>query len=279
MAPINYQPLDDMDNAWHQVVKTSFHGYGWIAGGIIVAIGVALIVFSGIGFVILVGYALYIGTKLQKYEDRIWQNFAAANGLTVIPKQAVKGLVPPTLLKAGNSRTNSEAVSGQLGSTPYNIFWFEFTIGSGKNSHSFPLTIISLQLNADLPHMLLRAQKALTVGETDQLKEKLKLEGDFNKYFKVFAEPDKQIDDLVILTPDVMQFLVTQDPAYNIEFYANNLYIIGDSDLRRADKLPPLIDFALKLRDQVLQNLPMAQARAAQAQTILPPVAPLTNQA
>lgn len=265
MPPIDYRPLKSMDHAWHQVIKNSFGGYGWIVSGIILTAGAVLMVFAGAGVLILIGYAIYIGAKLQRYEDGIWRSFAAANGWNILPAASVKAIVPPTLQTAGNSRRNGEAVRGNIGRQAMDIFWFQFTIGSGKDSHSYPLTIARLQMNTALPHMLLRAQKALTVGDTRQLKEKLQLEGDFNKYFKVFVQPGAEVEDLVILTPDVMQFLIAQDPAYNIEILDNSLFVIGDGDLRRESTLSQLIDFSLKTQSQIMQNLPVASASQTMA--------------
>jgi hypothetical protein len=258
MQPINYQSLEGMNNAWKVVVKSSFNGHGYLVGGIIVLISSLLLIFQGLGLLILLPYLVFIGRRVLTFEDSIWRQFAAVNNFKVQPRLVVAAMVPPTMLKAGNSRTNSEGVSGMAGQTAFDIFWFEFTIGSGKNSHSFPTTIIRLDINAQLPYLFLRAKKGLTIGDTSSLKEKLKLEGDFNNFFTVYAEQNSEVDDLVILTPDVMQFLISQDPEYNIEFYTNSLYIIADGDLRRLQNLPGLYNFSLKLYNQIMQNLPMS---------------------
>jgi hypothetical protein len=258
MQPINYQPLEGMNNAWKEVVKSSFNGHGYLVGGIIVLISSLLLIFQGLGLLILLPYLVFIGRRVLTFEDSIWRQFAEVNNFKVQPRLEVTAIVPPTMVKAGNSRTNSEGVSGMVGQTAFDIFWFEFTIGSGKNSHSFSTTIIRLDINAQLPYLFLRAKKGLTEGDTSSLKEKLKLEGDFNKFFTVYAEQNSEVDDLVILTPDVMQFLISQDPEYNIEFYTSSLYIIADGDLRRPQSLPGLYNFSLKLYNQIIQNLPMS---------------------
>jgi hypothetical protein len=58
--------------------------------------------------------------------------------------------------------------------------------------------------------------------------EKISFEGDFNKYFSVYAQANSQIEDLEIMTPDFMQFLIDNYEQYKyfgIECSANNLYI------------------------------------------------------
>ena len=63
----------------------------------------------------------------------------------------------------------------------------------------------------------------------------LRLEGDFNKHFKVFAPPGYHIDALQILTPDVMADLVDHAAKYDIELIDHYVYIAAVRKIKKGD--------------------------------------------
>ena len=61
--------------------------------------------------------------------------------------------------------------------------------------------------------------------DTDKNCETIKLEGDFNKYFTLYAPQGYEIETLEIFTPDIMAELIDYSKNFSLEFINNNLYI------------------------------------------------------
>jgi hypothetical protein len=58
-------------------------------------------------------------------------------------------------------------------------------------------------------------------------KQKLNLEGDFDKYFQLFVPEKGQVLALSILSPDVMQTLISSSQRYDVELYGTHLRLIS----------------------------------------------------
>lgn len=76
------------------------------------------------------------------------------------------------------------------------------------------------------------------------------LEGDFNKYFQLFVPPDSAIFALSVLSPDVMQTLITSSQRYDVELSGNHLRVIT---LEKTNKLMggPLIAAAQAIIEEL----------------------------
>lgn len=272
MNPINFQPLARMEQirVAGQSVDLAQPKYriflnlpllDRLAVLLFIAAGIAATIFLGgfgiILFLLIPSY--FYSKKLNNQEKLIWQAFAIANGWQIFPAGASWAFVPPSLRTTGHSHKVSDNIVGTLANAPFRLFDFQYTIGNGKNAQTFKTTVFLFQMDrVDLPDLLLRSSAGLANDPKPGLSERLNLEGDFNKFFKVFAEPGKEVESFVILTPDVMQFLVTNGHGYDIETFSLGLAVYSRGDYRRQDKLPGLIDFGIKLHAQIMQNLPLA---------------------
>lgn len=277
---INYQPLKQLDNfgfdgsnihtkqlmamaKQHRKIVLSY-GFLFVVVCTLVAVfsgvsNLAPVIFYGLfvtGF--LLSYVLY--RQFLTHEAVVWRQFATANKWQVHIEEEANALVPPFFTKIGHSHKSSELLTGQLDQASMGLFRHQYTLGYGKDSQVYPFTLLVFKINAKLPDMLIFGHRFSIPTETNLFKEKLRLEGDFNKYFKVFVQQDNEVDELSILTPDIMQFLMTSDTELAVATYNNRLYLIKDNDVRRFDKLPPFIDFGQKLYQEVMQNLPLAKS-------------------
>jgi hypothetical protein len=214
------------------------------------------------GLVLLIAIPSYIFSKrIKDQEGLVWQSFIVANGWQAVPSAAANAFVPPSLAGAGHNPKCGDGASGTINSLPFKLFNYQYSIGSGKNEQTFTSTVVLLEmLKVDLPHILLRPTKGLASDPPPNLTQQLRLEGDFNKYFRVFGQKGDEINQLTILTPDLMQFLISSDIDYDIELYPLGVAVFSKADSRRIDKLPALIDFSLKLYDQLIENLPKYKA-------------------
>ena len=63
------------------------------------------------------------------------------------------------------------------------------------------------------------------LGATFAKDQVLKLEGDFNDHFTLYAPKEYETDALYVFTPDLMAHFIDNANTYNAEIIDNNLYI------------------------------------------------------
>lgn len=270
MSPtINYQPLTrmediqldgrevDLSKSPLAILSSLSVKEKVICAAIIVIAIVSMFFLGGIGAIYVIFIPIYIlGKRLNKQKTAVWRDFALANGWQVQPSAEAAAYVPPSLASTGHSTKSSDVISGFINQLPFKLFNYQYTIGEGRDSQTFVETVFLIEMkDANLPELFLRAHKGLQNNPRKGLNEKLNLEGDFNSYFKVFSVPGQEVDDLVILTPDVMQFLISNSD-YCVEIWPLGLAAYSKTDVRRADRLPVLINFLLNLHSRILANMP-----------------------
>src|SRR5690606_5391781 len=89
--------------------------------------------------------------------------------------------------------------------------------------------VAAIELPHHMPHMVIDS----LVEDTDisvlpvrfARSQKIDLEGDFYKYFAVYAPDRRELDALIVLAPDVMLTLLEQGAKGDIEFIDKRLYV------------------------------------------------------
>jgi len=255
---INYQPLMAMQNALRTVFKASFRDpVGILAFLLLVVAAVAVGLVTSVT-VVLFGpflYFAFLAQRVSKYKNNIWQSFAQANGWPLDTTTPPAQLIPPSMW-FGHNRSFSPVIQAQLGQTACDLFTYNTTTGGGRSQQTHYYTLARISLPEPLPHMLLLSKKAGADLQRDLAnKQDLPLEGDFDDYFKLQIEQGQQIDALTLITPDVMQTLVQFNQAEDIEILGNDLYFILNRDRRDFHDLESLIQSALALSQQIIQNI------------------------
>jgi hypothetical protein len=85
-------------------------------------------------------------------------------------------------------------------------------------------------LKKEFPHIFLdghTGDKAGTHRYSIDRSNRISLEGDFDKYFQVFAPNGYKSIALAVLTPDVMQTLVDESERFDVEIFGSHLRIIS----------------------------------------------------
>ncbi len=130
----------------------------------------------------------------------------------------------PLLFRLGHSQKVSDILTWPSGENCLGNF--RYTVGSGKNQHTYHLKFATLKLPRRLPHLLLNSKNNNFASDVSGFKvEKLKLEGDFAKTFTLYAPPSHRIDALQVFTPDVMAALLDHGARYDYEILDDRLYI------------------------------------------------------
>lgn len=261
LASINYEPLKKMDHTTAQAFKNSLRGRSSMIAIVLVLLTVAITIIFKTFAALIVGvvlYGSYIGSLINKYKASIWSEFAIANGWVIDSKTSVFDLVPPSL-NYGHSQKFSPVLLAQLGSINSDLFTYQCTTGSGKYEQIHSFTVARLALVKVLPHIMLLSKSTHSdVQEKIDHDKELKLEGDFSKYFKLLIESGQEIDVLQILTPDVMQALISYNQSEDIEINGNNLYLISRNDQRDYKDMPALIKSVAELGGQITQNISLS---------------------
>lgn len=134
----------------------------------------------------------------------------------------------------------------------------QYVTGSGKNRQTHMVGFARCTLTRALPHIVLDNVKNnfwkfsnLPVQyESDQ---KLSLEGDFDKYFTLYAPKDYETDALYIFTPDVMAAFVDSGYTVDAEIVDNYLYVYCENSPRLTNEkfVTALYDMIQKIGDKL----------------------------
>ncbi len=102
------------------------------------------------------------------------------------------------------------------------------------------------------PMLILHHSRVDNIGLHQGL-EKFKLEGNFSKYFDVYAPSGSSVETLSLLTPDIMVFLIDfgREWRCDIQVSGHSINIACDSNLISASKVSKLLDYAALLRKKL----------------------------
>jgi hypothetical protein len=158
------------------------------------------------------------------------ESFAVANHLQGVTPAALLQLVPPSLKDIGRGGRAEAGYVGQLSGRPVTFFEFSYTVGSGKNSHTVKVSIVSFHTKKSYPHLFLdgAVNGANAAFDTSQ---GISLEGDFDKYFQLYAPQEGKVAALAVLSPDVMQTLIKTARRFDVEIEDTTITLITSDSI------------------------------------------------
>ena len=160
--------------------------------------------------------------------------FAQANGLQYeaqVKNPTRSGFV------FSNPNANRKSIFDVISRTdtnPFEIGNFYYETGSGKSKAIYLTGYMRITLDRNLPNMVLDAKaddtrifgiRQSNLGVTFSKDQALRLEGNFNDYFTLYAPKEYETDALYVFTPDFMARLIDEASLFNAEIIDNNLYI------------------------------------------------------
>lgn len=136
---------------------------------------------------------------------------------------------------------------------------YEYTVGGGSSKKTYQYGVIRCKLDKKLPNVFFDATSNNTLGFSNfselRNNQQLSMEGDFDKYFKVYVPSDYQTDTLYWLTPELMQLLKEHMSNFDIEIVDNYLYAYHSAKFKfNAQEIPSLIQIGQWLLAQFNQN-------------------------
>jgi len=270
MQPINYDALKNAESATtqakanqyladpHTAPKATRHGIAKLIGWVILGF-ILLALLPGalkILVVILGACGIYFYTaKYSKKHAEALQKFVSDNNWQLTPPTAI---TVPSLTPSGESAgITSDVISGPLGAAPFMLYTYESDSGGHKKASE----VVTLQLSGSLPTITLDALANNALGSnllnrpSDRGLVEIDLEGDFQKSFKVYMEPNQQINALEIITPDIMQKMVDEGAFFDIDITGSSAHIISAASLISYPYIQKQLDFGQLLATSLESKL------------------------
>ncbi len=128
----------------------------------------------------------------------------------------------------------------------------------GKIVPSYLTAVVRISFSGTFPHLFLRNKKvgkhkyakygygainvpAMAYHESSRVLSEVPLSEEYNKYFKLFAPPDYEIEALSIFNPERIEKLINLDWKYNIELIDNNMFIYNIESVENIEELDLLL--------------------------------------
>jgi hypothetical protein len=188
---------------------------------------------SILGVAAMVAFVLYaIRLEKRRQAKRMAQikQFAESAGYTYALEVAPESPEIGSLPKMSKATKLTSVVSGAIAKFPVRFFGYTYRVRQGKSSYDVTVTVTAVDLPHHMPHMVIDSHiddgfSGSVLPLTFNKSQKIELEGDFYKYFSVYAPDTRELDALIILAPDVMLVLLQLGARCDIEFIDKRLYI------------------------------------------------------
>lgn len=249
LSPEKYKEIFEKNEdlrivAWKQLweTKKSFWSYFTVLVVVLVSVSYPYAFFSLP--IILILYYIYL---LYVLRQEFMKHFAEKMHWKYSQYGAMNS-VSGSLFSIGHSQSIFDEVEGIWDNHPTRLFFYRYTVGSGKSAQTYNFTVFEMTFDIDLPNILLYKASQFWEGWG---KKELKLEGDFYKYFRLYAPEDYGIEVLQLFTPDVMADLIDKCKDYNLEFCKNKIYIYSDKIIYKQKNLQALFEAAEHICDHI----------------------------
>ncbi len=264
--------------------KIKFHGWAlfWALAWWVPAILIAMLFESKILAVIftflwLVGIGICLAImivgvkKYQKHKAALVAQLCQDNGwqFWVKPEIAIENLTG-SIYKHGDKKEINYKIASQLDNFSFDIYEYSYVEGSGKSRTNYQLLIMDIPIERQWPHIIIDSflesgylGSALPFDIEMMEMQEFKLEGDFYKYFSVFAPKGTQIETLSMITPDVMQSLMNSVAKGDIEIIDQHLLFywpIVNGRPPFEDLFATVLAFTSQVKKKVSANTVTSQA-------------------
>ncbi|MCU1550371.1 MAG: hypothetical protein JWR36_931 [Glaciihabitans sp.] len=159
--------------------------------------------------------------------------FASANGLQFRTRSA-NPEYPGCVFNLGDTRQATDHFSTVEGR--YLDFGnYQYSTGSGKNRTTRHWGFLAMQLDRNLPNIVLdsKANNSLfgstNLPATFSRDQVLSLEGDFDRYFTLYCPKEYEQDALYVFTPDLMALLIDDAAPFDVEIIDSWLLVYSAS--------------------------------------------------
>ena len=190
----------------------------------------------------------------KQFEAAFLEEFALANKYSFDKDGAVDETYG-SIFRLKGSQSVSDVVTGTYDGSSLRLFLYELVVGSGRYQQHYQDTVIELDLHGQLPNLLMVNKHSrfgnLNLAGAFSIKNTIKLEGDFNDYFTLYAPQGNEIEALEVFNPDTMALMEDESKHYTVEFAGNRIYIYCNGFIETTDNLTQVFALAKRLIDKI----------------------------
>ncbi len=222
-----------------------------------VVITVLLLFFNRDFRVIILGiipFLAYCGRSFSSAQTYFMKQFALHNNLdylSTIPLSEVTG----NLFKEGRSKRIEHVLSGTYNNQKTRLFYYRYTVGHGKHSTTFRLTVLEIFFEkTDFPHILLKPARGRFFGRRGKREKgeiKINLEEEFKNDYDLFVKEGYGVEAMQIFTPEFLRLLKEENFSFSIEFKANRMYVYSNFTRQSKEQLQEIYEVAHGILDRI----------------------------
>lgn len=264
-TPINFDPLKDYKRTLTQTSGTGSLFFILIMLAVFSIVlwssipsdgHVALVLFITAIIVVSAGIVIKVYTQTKK-NKLILLDFAEKNGFIYIDKD-VNIAEPGTLFDEGDKKNKRRIISGKLSDLDFQSYEYYYTTGSGKNRSVNDAMVFEFTLPRVVPHFVIDSQLEAVLPISFDKSQKIELEGDFHKYFDLYAPDTYGVSALTLLAPDAMEVLLQHAALCDIEIVQNKMYLYWSVPANNQNQYEQIFKTAeavvTKLKSKLIQD-------------------------
>lgn len=213
--------------------------------------GLQSAIFASLGYFLLIIFIeFFFITQSAKTSMRL-KRFASKNGY-LYKYFTENGWGGGLLFESGDTQNLQDKLSGAYKNK---LFWlgnYSYATGFMKSREVYHTGVMSVKMPKHLPNVLIDTKKQVfgnLWGASYRGNQQFELEGDFNKYFTVYAPANYERDALYFLTPELMAKLIDIGQDYSLETIDDELkfykkgkkFIFTESEIRNIFKIIDLL--------------------------------------
>ncbi len=249
--------IEDVNQSTNAYIKKNDKFYIFLYVVIDLA-AIAAIIYFQLSFVCLMvplGITLAGYTHVQsKIRKEFLQQYATSIGFTYSPTGSLDS-VQGRFFQTGHSQLVYDVFTGIHEGRASRIFCFNFTVGSGKSAHTYTFTVFETSFASVMPDItLIDVDLGELSAELSGI-ERVRLEGDFNKYFTLMVPKGYEIEAYQIFTPDVMTDLIDRAQKLCFEFCGDKLYICALKIMTNRQDFDRIFSLTSYLDDLLAKNV------------------------
>lgn len=169
----------------------------------------------------------------------IIKQFALDNNLELKSDPELMALLPQSIANKGHSHKYMHGYEFTIAGKPVTVFNYQYSEGHGKNQRTFRFGAAVLSTKKSYPHLFLDGS-VNGASWSYSGNQKISLEGNFDKYFKLYAPKESKSVALAILTPDVMQTLINSAASYDVEIFDKSISFVSNKSFYGFQQLQDL---------------------------------------
>ena len=200
-------------------------------------------------------------------EESVWKRFNSKMTNIVLPDRSTASPVLYGVMGSiGDASSMRVITEGMYGN--YNIRLIEQSVfykpQSKNGNYSREYRVLEIMTNQDFYHVFMDSKRnsmnifstAMTIlAKSVKHNKKLNVEGDVNKFFKIYIPQAAEFESLITLSPEKLLAIRDFGNNFDIEFVGKSIYIISSNKIKNVKNILLYQDTALELISSLGVNL------------------------